>query len=467
MAWTAKDFVKELKDVEKLLAFKTAPVLQESLLGALLKKIECSNSMLPSDYVTMLEAVDESGLDEDKKTWLKDKLMERVAGEDANASGNKIIKSPQSLVNIAAYMTKAELSELMTGELTKAPLLIVRRLRLAGITSIKEDTKRYAVALLVQAMLWHGMQMPDGDYTYMVATQFTKLFQASTIEAKVAPLKVYPELPTQLGEEWLKKVYGDDAPSLKVLPQLPEIASQVVVRSTNSNLSWNSHKRLKGKQSVSEFSNRGEFLQALRDLVNVEEGGATASSSKSLKMTIFDQKPSPNKILPSDASAVALLAQKKMGQASASPAKAPLALTDGPSTEGTKETPASHAVHTIEEKKDNDMEKDTTTKAKSLQDFEEEAMNMLLKKPAIENKKVPASVLKKPASKNTPTKEGKGTTKKDLKLKRTVFGCLRCRGAPGGCDVCRSETFNGKRFEGRDDYNKFVKAQAAKGKVYK
>ena len=54
MAWTSEDFIKELQDVEKLLAFKSAPALQESLLVALLKKIDCSTNLLASDYVSML-----------------------------------------------------------------------------------------------------------------------------------------------------------------------------------------------------------------------------------------------------------------------------------------------------------------------------------------------------------------------------------------------------------------------------
>ena len=120
MAWTAKDFVQELRDVEKLLQFNCAPVLQDSLLTALPKKIESSNAMMPSDYLTMLEAVSKSGLPEDKKTCLQDKLMTRAAAGQETAKGNKIVKSPQSLVSVAAYMTVAELQELMSGEITKA-----------------------------------------------------------------------------------------------------------------------------------------------------------------------------------------------------------------------------------------------------------------------------------------------------------------------------------------------------------
>ena len=142
MAWTAKDFVAELGDVEKLLSFNAAQTLQDSLVTALLKKTSCSQGLMASDFVTMLEAVEKSSLDDEKKQWMKDKLMEKAASSQEGQSGTKIVKSPQSLTNVPAYLTKDELQQLMTGEISKAPHIVVARLRMIGLTSLEEDTKR-------------------------------------------------------------------------------------------------------------------------------------------------------------------------------------------------------------------------------------------------------------------------------------------------------------------------------------
>lgn len=385
----SKRLVQELKDVEKLLGFNCAPVLQESLLNALLKKIDTSNVMLPSDYVTMLEAVSTSSLQEEKKTWVQNKLMARAVAGEEGAKGNKIVKSPQSLVSIAAYMTVDEMQQLMSGDITQAPHLIVKRLRLAGVTSIKEDTKRYCVALLVQSMLWHGMQMPDADYTYMLATQFTNLFHASKVESKVTPMKVYPELPTEMGDEWIQKVYGEERPCLKTLPQLPEIASQVCVRSTNSNLTINSKKRLQGKQTAPDFGT-AEFIQALKDLVQKPNADNAASSSKPVKLTIFDQHPSPRKALTSEPSAVDLCKQRKqMGQGT-SPAKATLALANEPAAVDTETPPKKAKKHDDVDSQENDIDMNKSDakakQTKTLEEFEQEAFELLMKRPASAHK---------------------------------------------------------------------------------
>ena len=470
MAWTSKDFIKELQDVEKLLALKSAPALQESLLVALLKKIDCSTNLLASDYVSMLEAITKSSLEDTKKQWLQDKIMERAAEGGEGSKGSKIVKSPQSLVNVPAYLTEAEIQQLLTGEITKAPHLIVQRLRLLGLTSIKEDTKRYCVALLVQSMLWHGMQMPDGDYTYMLATQFTSLFQASKIQSKVAPLKVYPELPTDLGQDWLGKVYGEEKPSLKTLPQLPEIASQVCVRSTNSNLSKNSRTRLQGKQSSSAHGFPADFMQALGDLVHKPLAEPSASSAQGMKLTFFNQQASPKKALPSSVSALDIMKEKQqMGQAS-SPPKRALALTNEPGKNG---KPLDQ--ENVNQEKNNEESNDVTMddsqtkpkEKKGLEDYEKEAMAILLKRPASAKMSAPRTSMKRPAAKPASGENKGSSTSKSSASKKKILGCLRCRGSAAGCETCRNPTFKGQRFHGRADYLNWKKDQAKRGKIYK
>ena len=308
MAWTAKDFVAELGDVEKLLSFNAAQTLQDSLVTALLKKTSCSQGLMASDFVTMLEAVEKSSLDDEKKQWLKDKLMEKAASSQEGQSGTKIVKSPQSLTNVPAYLTKDELQQLMTGEISKAPHIVVARLRMIGLTSLEEDTKRSCVALLVQSMLWHGMQMPDGDYTYMLTTQFTRLFQTSQVKSNVAPCKTYPDSPKDMGDEWIRKVYGDDAPCLKTLPQLPSLAGEVCIRNTNMKLTQNAKKSDSSQMSSYDLNQPEGFLSALKDIVNKSSNASSSSSStqpaKDITLTIFDVKPSPKKALADGTTAV-------------------------------------------------------------------------------------------------------------------------------------------------------------------
>ena len=108
----------------------------------------------------------------------------------------------------------------------------------------------------------------------------------------------------------------------------------------------------------------------------------------------------------------------------------------------------------------------TVSNAKSLEDYEKEAMEKIAQKQANAldaAMKRPAA--RKPAAKAkavTKTKVAKDQTKHAQKTKhvtpaflKKIYGCTRCRGNVAGCDVCRSPYFNGKRFSSRAEYNKW------------
>jgi hypothetical protein len=61
------------------------------------------------------------------------------------------------------------------------------------------------------------------------------------------------------------------------------------------------------------------------------------------------------------------------------------------------------------------------------------------------------AVRKKPGCKSEPKAKAKSSPKCTAKTSpamKLVLGCGKCRGAPGGCGVCRNPAFKGKRGAG-------------------
>lgn len=135
-------------------------------------------------------------------------------------------------------------------------------------------------------------------------------------------MKTYPESPTDLGEEWLKNASGDEGPCLKPLPQLAEIGTQVCIRNTHGSLSRNSSTRLTGKQRDIQD------MLSQRQHILLNEGCPNGpSSSRPIKLIIFDKQPSQKKPAASDPNALDYLQQKKqMGRPSSPATKTDLAL---------------------------------------------------------------------------------------------------------------------------------------------
>ena len=73
--------------------------------------------------------------------------------------------------------------QLMQGDVKDVPIVIARRLRVIGLTSLKESTKKSCVTLHVQAHLWQNLHQPDADKIYTLATDFQEVFHSLNVQA--------------------------------------------------------------------------------------------------------------------------------------------------------------------------------------------------------------------------------------------------------------------------------------------
>lgn len=127
-----------------------------------------------------------------------------------------------------------------------------------------------------------------------------------------------------------------------------------------------------------------------------------------------------------------------------------------------------------EPRKNNEESNDVTmddcqakTQKKGLENYEKEAMEILLKRPASAKMSAPQTSMKRPAAKPASGENKGSSTSKSSVSKKKMLGCIRCRGSAAGCEKCRNPTFKGQRFNGRADYLKWKKDLAKKGKIYK
>ena len=297
MSWSSEDFVAELNDVSKLVNLSQASsTLHDSLVLALQKKLENTSTFMPSDFVRCVEAVENSSLPAEQKQRLSEAVVAKAAAA-TQEQGNKTVRSPQSLTNLPAYCTKEEMNTLMSGDINLAGVTIVQRLKKVGMTSMKEDTKRAAVALEVQAMIWHGMARPSPDDIYSKAQQLSKMFLADLTSSSVSPVKVYPSLPTGLGEDWVNKVYGTEKPSLLNLPGYASLQNECPVRETHRLLSWNQRKELasssrRGQASLGGMNLHGCMEKMLGDAMQHMMQNAFGGGQNGLtNLKVFDKKP--------------------------------------------------------------------------------------------------------------------------------------------------------------------------------
>ena len=166
ISWSSQDFAQELADAQKLFAYNPAELLHKSLLDALMRKAQNADSLQASEYVATLEAVDHCSLGDTAKQDLQNQILNRACG--SNETSNKLAKVPQTLTNPGGYLTKPEIMNLMQGNIKvkNAPTIIAKRLKLAGLTSLKECTKKACLGCPGHALAEPATAFTRADLCY-------------------------------------------------------------------------------------------------------------------------------------------------------------------------------------------------------------------------------------------------------------------------------------------------------------
>ncbi|CAE7039003.1 unnamed protein product [Symbiodinium natans] len=491
MAWTSRDFCSELEECQKLLQYPSAQKLAEGLVKALFAKVDSSSDWMPSDFVVCLEAVEAGTLADNWKEHLRENLLSKASNSKDSQKGSKLVKNPQTVTCIHAYMTKSELEILMKSH-ERACDVIVSRLRTMGVTSMAENTKRWAVALWVQSMLWCGQPAPQPDEQYCMVQKLLKAFQASTTPAKAVAVRNYPASPEDMGQSWIRAVYDKEEPCKVSLPGVENLALSVPVRSTSSVLSWN-HAGCSFSSRKGSGKGKENPMDMLRQIMNWAQAETAANPLTNLR--ILEKKP------PSALETLQLVKDQLAGQQ-----QQPAASTESgrclalPALEDKPGKAAEPAVVPAEATAAENAEQAGQTRKKDLADYEKAALQQLLdrqkKKKKVDKKEKQADTEQQPkqkaadkclskpqgnkpvakagqskdtkgvlVAKNKVAKPAKGEKHIPPVLKKPACkraqtqddseelyegtpGCSKCRGS--GCPQCRLKSFKGQRLPGRE-----------------
>lgn len=211
--WTADDLVKEIIDMQSLYKLRPDSFVVGRMQTVLINKFQACQ-MSPSVVLKLLSTIQDSELPEE----MKEALMETVDQQASSyvAGPLRLSTMPQTLKTIYYYLSISEMNTLLQMSTTMdAIALISARLRIIGLKSLKECTKKNVTAFLVHLALRRGEAMPSVQDIYRLAGQVANAFSVCTVQAQVAGYATYPPTPQELGDEFLRKAYNDgDVPDI-------------------------------------------------------------------------------------------------------------------------------------------------------------------------------------------------------------------------------------------------------------
>ena len=238
-SWDVQDLIKEINDMEFIATKAPGSQLLDSMKIALKAKIEGTHLISPSSFVKLLDALQKSNLAAEVKTELQQCLEARTC---AGVQGPfKLQCSPQSMTMPFNYLTHKEWDQVQASESSvDAAMIVLRRMKLCGLKSLKEDTKKHLTAFLVSLQMKKTHVLPPAAEMYKLSQFVHDSFSACDVVPLVGGLSKYPPSPYDLGTPFLEACYTKcDMPVRHlsdIASNVASIARQVKIRSPSKEL---------------------------------------------------------------------------------------------------------------------------------------------------------------------------------------------------------------------------------------
>ena len=458
------DFCKELDHLEQLAKLPNMSITLEAMVDGFIQKIHAAKQWDSHDIVSLLTKLETSTLADTCKEAIKEsmtKIAKHAKGLEMPAATNG-----NSFESLSPYLTQKDWEKLKKCCHLSSMQVLATRLRAIGLASLKEDTKKQAIGIIIHVALEEKGQEPPNALGVRSMTQdFGTIFHSTPNVPTMTTKVKYPADPNQLGEEWLLAAYGqEEKPALVHIS--PAWARRAVpTRRTKNEVAMCMNKAQasssKGHPMLADQEKlMGKLDQLLNKYVPAHEQqqhvvNYTTKPNQGFASCQAKQIPSPRSMsLPMPAT------------------------TNGASLPLESQAAATQEVETPSVPEASQSQANQNQDKKDLQAFEEEAYTALAKHQSVSKakpkgkakSKASTPVLKKPAAAKTTgaktnvKKQGKAMSGTKfgyygIPPKGGPFGCQRCRGVPKGCSSCQEPTFGGLRFKGRNQWKEWKLAR--------
>ena len=191
----------ELKANEQLLEARNMDdQLVQGLTQQATYKLSKMNGLTSPDAVMLLNHIKPSKL----PTNMKDAIIKEVDKLMVNANGNiacKVTTAASACDHLNKYLTKEDWSQLESTNSWEGAIVLAKRLKSMGVKSIKETTKRAAIAILLCIQQQQGCKkLPPYHAIYNLVEHLSQaVANRPGAPYSVPCLQVYPERPTVPG----------------------------------------------------------------------------------------------------------------------------------------------------------------------------------------------------------------------------------------------------------------------------
>eukprot|EP00435_Cladocopium_sp_Y103_P023446 s3052_g5.t1 len=196
-SWTLADIKKEITDLSKLNDRRPNDVIVTKMVAQVERKLESAGAISATTLMELSETIAGTSLADELKSSLQSKV------DDLAMSGSngplQLVAKAQTLMTIYNYLSVSEFEKVQTAPLPLATQICCSRLKMVGIKSLKEKTKKSTLAFLLHLLQARGEPMPTPAEVYKLSKYVAASFHESQVQPLVPGLATYPGNATQPG----------------------------------------------------------------------------------------------------------------------------------------------------------------------------------------------------------------------------------------------------------------------------
>ena len=199
--------------LDKLVQAQPGGQLAQSMTTSLCTKLQASKDWTSSAILSLIQALEESTLPKEKKDTIQG-AINSLGGQ--NQGHLKTVLQGQVITSFCPYISKLDWQKLEAApsNTTDTMSILAARLKAMGLVSLKESTKKQAMAVILYLLVHKGNKPQPSAVTRLnMMAEFSVIF-AHTPGSKAACLTKYPDKPQDLGPEWMLQAYGQDEPAM-------------------------------------------------------------------------------------------------------------------------------------------------------------------------------------------------------------------------------------------------------------
>ena len=202
--WTVDDFIKEIKDLDRLNEARPDDAIIKRMAQQLENKIKCAGGggFNATVLIRLSEAISATSLQDDLKKSLQ-AIVDDVAMSATNNGMLQVTTKSQTVLHFHNYLSVSEAQAIQTAPLPHMVLLCCKRLRMIGVKSIKEKTKKAVLLYCIHVLVSRGEPQPTAAESYKLADYILRTFLGCAVPPRVEGIAVYPCSPQDIGSDTL------------------------------------------------------------------------------------------------------------------------------------------------------------------------------------------------------------------------------------------------------------------------